>query len=100
MTLNEYQKVVYKSYMGRELPEKEQLINNCLGLVGETGEIVDQVKKELYLGRVISESEIVEELGDALWHLAVMARVRGISLERVAESNIEKLQRRYPNAEW
>ena len=97
MTLNEYQKVVYKSYMGRELPEKEQLINNALGLVGEVGEIVDNIKKEVYLGRVLSKQELA---GDALWHLMVLAKVYGFEAEGVAESNIEKLQRRYPNAEW
>ena len=100
MTLNEYQRVVYKSYMGRELPEKEQLINNALGLVGEVGEIVDNIKKEVYLGRVLSKQELAEEFGDALWHLMVLAKVYGFEAEGVAEANIEKLQRRYPNAEW
>ena len=100
MTLNEYQKIAYLSYFGRELPRVSQLINNALGLVGETGEVVDQIKKEIYLNREISEEEIIEELGDVLWHLSCLAAARGVTLESIAIYNIEKLKERYPNANW
>lgn len=100
MTLNEYQSSAYSSYFGKSLPTREQLINNSLGLTGEAGEVVDQLKKELYLNRVISRDEILEELGDTLWHLAVLASVRGVTLQEIADYNVEKLKGRYPDAEW
>ena len=100
MKLAEYQDIAYRSYFGNALPVREQLINNALGLTGEAGEVVDQVKKEIYLNRVLSREELVEELGDTLWHLAVLASARGICLEEVATYNIEKLKGRYPDAKW
>ena len=100
MGLNEYQKIAYSSYFGKNEIERYQLINNAFGLAGETGEVIDQIKKEIYLDKEISREEIVEELGDVLWHLCCLASARDISMEEVAQYNIAKLKRRYPDAEW
>ena len=100
MTIETYQNAAWNSYMGRELPLKEQLINHALGLVGESGEVADQVKKEYYIGRDISREETVEELGDVLWHLCCSAAAKGVTMQEVMSYNLEKLKRRYPNAEW
>jgi len=37
-----------------------------------------------------------EELGDVLWYLADLCTTLGVSLDTVAEGNIAKLKRRYP----
>lgn len=100
MDIRSYQDIAWRSYMGRELPLKEQLVNHALGLVGESGEVADQVKKEFFIGREISREETTEELGDVLWHLCCFASAKGISIEDAMEYNISKLKERYPNAEW
>ena len=38
-----------------------------------------------------------QELGDALWNVAMTARSAGVSLELVAAANIAKLRARYPD---
>lgn len=63
-----------------------------MGLVGEVGGIASEVKKRARdaRGYVGFEDEIREELGDALWYLAVLAHRAGITLSSIAESNLEK----------
>lgn len=100
MTLNEYQAISWNSYFGKNMPKHEQLTNHVLKLCGEVGEISDQLGKEFYLGITPTNGEVIEELGDALWHLACLAMARGFTLEDIARHNIEKLRSRYPDAYW
>lgn len=68
----------------------------CLGLGGECGEILDHFKKWRYQGHEIDFDKLREELGDILWYAALMAHSLNTDLETVAEENIKKLQKRYP----
>jgi len=63
-----------------------------MGLVGEVGGIAAEVKKRARdaRGYIGFEDEMREELGDALWYLAVLAHRAGISLSSLAEGNLEK----------
>lgn len=40
-----------------------------LGLLGESGEVADLVKKALERGKEVDRQRIVEELGDVLWYM-------------------------------
>ncbi|OGY56975.1 MAG: hypothetical protein A2119_01155 [Candidatus Colwellbacteria bacterium GWA2_46_10] len=66
-----------------------------LGLAGETGEVAEKIKKILRdKDGVVSDEdreEIKKELGDVLWYLSRLSAEMGLSLEDVAQSNIEKL---------
>lgn len=66
-----------------------------LGLVGEAGEVAEKIKKVLRdADGVVSEEkrqEIKKELGDVLWYVAQVATELDLSLEDVAEANMEKL---------
>lgn len=69
-----------------------------LGITGEAGEIAEKVKKALRDNNgVIDEDrkrELSKEVGDVLWYLAALCEELGISLNDVAEENIQKLQSR------
>ena len=69
-----------------------------LGLVGEAGEIAEKVKKMIRDDAgVLTEQRrqmLIKELGDVLWYLSALSRELGTSLEVVARTNIEKLQKR------
>lgn len=95
MQADEYQKEAT-----RTLPNdsrKDLLINMCLGLSGETGEVIDIIKKTIYHGHKLSKKHLMEELGDVCWYITNLASLTGIDLENIFEYNIKKLEKRYPN---
>jgi hypothetical protein len=49
-------------------------------------------------GKPLDLANIVEEVGDTLWFLARICEACNITLSRCAAENIEKLQKRYPEA--
>ncbi len=73
------------------------LVNGVIGLCGESGEVVDLVKKQLFHGHSLDINEIKEELGDLMWYVAMCCHALNISLDDVMQGNIEKLKKRYPD---
>ena len=68
-----------------------------LGLAGEAGEVVEKFKKLFRSQIQPSENdkiEISKELGDVLWYVATICTELGLSLQDVADKNIEKLESR------
>lgn len=95
MTLNEYQQLALRTSRN-DIDSVAHLTNGCLGLAGEAGECADLLKKALFQdGREIKE-KMIDELGDVLWYVSETATALGIWLDQIAERNIEKLKKRYP----
>ena len=95
--MNEYQKIASSTAVF-EHDSVNELIYTTLGLAGETGEVVEKIKK-LYRNDngIISDEkkeDIKREMGDVLWYLSQMARVLDLDLEEVAQANIDKLKDR------
>lgn len=69
-----------------------------LGLVGESGEVAEKIKKILRDKEGVinedSRKEIAKELGDVLWYLAQLSSELNLSLDDVAKMNIEKISSR------
>ena len=80
-------------------PDKEKLINFVFGLVGETGETIDLLKKIIFHGHDLetNRDKLAIELGDCLWYITGIATAAGINLDDIAKRNIEKLKARYPD---
>ncbi len=98
MTGNEYQKAALRTaFSGLDSLSYNLLINGVMGLCGESGECVDMVKKYLFQGHELNREELVKELGDVAWYLAVTAHAIGYPLDTVLEMNVEKLKNRYPD---
>ena len=74
------------------------ILEKVLGLAGESGEACDKIKKIIRdeNGEVseLVRKELVKELGDILWYLAMVSKYLGVEFEEVAKMNIEKLQDR------
>ncbi|ANA87086.1 MazG-like nucleotide pyrophosphohydrolase [Gordonia phage Switzerland] len=66
-----------------------------MGLVGEAGEIANKVKKIIRdNGGVIdgiTRTQVLAELGDVLWYVALIAEQLGYPLHLVAAWNLQKL---------
>jgi len=76
--------------------DKDMLLNAVLGLSGETGEVADIVKKHLFQGHSLDLNKLIEEGGDVLWYLSLLAHACGVTLDEMASRNNEKLKKRYP----
>lgn len=74
----------------------DDLMHAALGLAGEAGEFADAIKKHLVYGRDLDRENAIEELGDVLWFVALGCNALGVSMADVAQANIDKLRRRYP----
>jgi len=96
MTFKEYQKLSRKTAIYPDL--NKNFIYPTLGLAGETGEVVENIKKIVRdKNKLIdkkTKSELSKELGDVLWYLSQLAAELNISLDEIAVKNIEKLQSR------
>ena len=79
-----------------DLDYEHELSMVALGLAGEAGEVANYVKKHLFHGHTYSREKLVDELGDCLWYIARMCYTQKISLDEVAEFNLAKLAKRYP----
>jgi len=71
------------------------IVYPTLGLVNEAGEVAGKVKK-IFRDKdgVIGEEDraaLKQELGDVLWYLTQICTELGLSLEEVAEANLQKL---------
>lgn len=96
MNFEEYQKKSRKTAIYPDLD------NNwaypVMGLCGEAGEIADKMKKVMRDDdNIVTEEkkkEVRKEIGDVLWYVSQLASELGLSLDEIAEGNIEKLYSR------
>lgn len=95
MEANKYQEAALRT--ASSLKPEDLILNGVLGLAGESGEVVDLVKKHLFQGHELDKEKLVDELGDVCWYVAIIAKGLGYSLEEIMRMNIEKLLKRYPN---
>lgn len=96
MNLTDYQWSARR--FGKELPKEEQLVRAVFGLLGESGELVDALKKWRFQGhKKPREYDLLSEIGDVLWYLQDLCGALGLSLEEAASLNIAKLSNRYPD---
>lgn len=92
MEFNDYQAAAKATAVYHELPNRK-IIYPTLGLAGETGEVVEKVKKFLR-DAVLDKEALKREMGDVLWYLAALAGDLGFTLDEVAQANLDKLQDR------
>lgn len=96
MNFDEYQKLALRT--ARDTKQKNEFFHLVLGLVGETGEIAEKIKKwirdQSSDPSKLDKDDMTKELGDVLWYTAVLASYLDISFVEVAEKNIAKLASR------
>lgn len=104
--LNDYQEKALRTWNFNK-DYHSRLTNVALGLSGEAGEVADAVKKAVYHGhgftdipqeetKSVSVHELAKELGDIMYYVSVGAHELGYTLQEIAEININKLAKRYP----
>lgn len=101
MTLDEYQKLALTTDITGSKGQPvltTGFMDKVLGLVGESGEFADKIKKILRdkNAKINQEDnqELIKELGDVLWYIAVLSHYFGVTLDEVATLNVNKLSKR------
>lgn len=71
-------------------------LHMVLGMHTESAEIADVYKKALAYKNPVDFVNVKEELGDLMWYIANMCNIHGWNLEDILDTNITKLEARYP----
>ena len=77
-----------------------RLMTSAIGMLAESGEFAEIMKKILFQGKNFNENErfhMKRELGDVLWYWVQGCIALGYNPEDVMRENITKLEKRYPN---
>ena len=95
MEFNEYQDLASRTADFKDRSPEYKIMYSCMGLAGETGEVIEKVKKVIrnHGGKMSEEQReaIKQEIGDVLWYLSQVARFCDIALDDAAKANVEKL---------
>ena len=114
MTANDYQRAAMRTAWTKtkqEVPPKIMallesgamtehellLLNGALGMGGESGEVLDLIKKNIFHGHELDIEEVAEEIGDVAWYVAVASHAIGYTLGDIFQMNVDKLMKRYPD---
>ncbi len=80
--------------------EIRELAIMTLGLAGETGEVIEPIKKEIRGDGPLDKGKLKLELGDVLHYLCRIASHYNISMDDVMLGNIEKIELRRGTRKW
>ena len=85
--------------MSSRLKDKRalRLLHGSCGIATEAGELLDAMKKHIFYGKEVDTVNVVEEVGDLMWYIAIILDELGVEFEDVMDKNINKLKARYGN---
>lgn len=89
----------YSQMSLRTVPEmnyRSDITNACMGIAGESGELVDMFKKILFHDKPMDKEKVVNEIGDVIFYINWLACTLGITWDEILTTNVVKLQARYP----
>jgi NTP pyrophosphatase (non-canonical NTP hydrolase) len=90
MTFNEYQHAAMQT-----ANPALNLFYALAKLCSESGEALQLECKEYYHHKPYTREQMIEELGDVQWYLALAAQELGTTLDAIADANIAKLYARH-----
>lgn len=88
--------VNYSEMKERLLSLNPKILHAILGLVSEAGEFTAHVLDHIATGATLDPEHLIKELGDSSWFVVEGAVGVGTTLQNVAETNIDKLLKRFP----
>ena len=84
-----------KGFANSELSERDLIANFAMGLSGESGEVLEVIKKYLYHGDPLDLLKLKKEMGDVVWYWFALLQLFDITPEEVMQLNIDKLRARH-----
>lgn len=95
MEISEYQEKASRTMANLNSPLLDDL-HMVLGMQTEVAEIADVYKKYMAYGKELDLVNVKEEIGDVAWYLANICNLHGWDLRDILDTNIKKLQARFP----
>lgn len=77
-------------------PKMIRLLHGAMGLVTESSELIDMLKKHIYYGKPLDLVNAGEEVGDNQWYAGLIVDVLHTTFDEILTVNIDKLKKRYP----
>lgn len=103
MTHYEFLEFINKNYAqdytekAERVHQNAELLEAVIGLSGESGEVLDLMKKHIYYGTKGDNTKLLNELGDVFHYFMRIVCLTGNCLEDVMLANKRKLEARFPN---
>lgn len=98
LSFNEYQEKAASTAIYKEGNEGRELFYVALGLAGEAGEFAGEVSKLIRddKGELTEDrkNKLISEAGDVFWFLAQTCTELGVTMQEVAQANLDKLASR------
>ena len=80
--------------------QRDNVIHAALGIGGEAGEILDDIKKVAFNNRALDNKHLIAEISDVMWYLNLLVASLGTTWGHVLSVNIAKLEARYPDLKY
>ena len=81
-------------------PDMAHNLHMAVGIAGESGELLDAVKKAAIYCKPIDRDNVIEELGDLEFYMEGLRQGLHITREECLENNISKLSKRYASGSF
>lgn len=97
MEFKSYQLEAKKTIQNYIKGKESNKIVPFLGLIGEAGSVITELKKNLRDGTAYTnyKNKLKEELGDVLWYISTIATQNDLDLDKIAEDNLAKIKDRF-----
>lgn len=89
MTFDEYRQLAIKT-INIKLTHSERIDMVALGLIGESGEFANIVKKHRWHEHPLDKDKLAKEVGDLVWYCAGVSDTLGIPLPRESVAEFER----------
>jgi NTP pyrophosphatase (non-canonical NTP hydrolase) len=76
------------------------LMHMAIGICGESGELLDAIKKKVIYRKDLDRENVIEELGDLEFYLEGIRQGLGLTREECLAANITKLRKRYEGLKY
>lgn len=85
-----------KTLVVNQSADLEGYLHAAVGISTEAGEVLDIIKKTWAFNKPMDRLKLQHEMGDLLFYMQFMCNVMELSLDELADSNMSKLKKRYP----
>lgn len=74
-----------------------QMLETAMGVSEEAGEVLGVIKMHVFRNQQLDQRKLLKEIGDVCHQLTMLADLAGLSMAVVMESNVSKLETRFPD---